>query len=111
MLPAINLNKYGSTVQPGRLNSTQTAQLYYQSLHSDNGKMSNVCAADTVSRRDKAMQELHTWLQQLPADLGKTLLTCNPADILVFMESHWIQQHAGTDMHDGTCIASPAGVN
>ena len=88
MLPAINLHKYGSTVEPGRLNTIQTAQLYYQSLHSANEKISNMWAADTVSRHDKAMQEVHTWLQQLPADLGKTLLTCTPADVLGFMESH-----------------------
>ncbi len=68
-------------------------------------------APETVSRRDKVMQELHLWLLQLPAELGKTLSICTPADILVFMESHWVQQHAGTTMSDGSCIASPAGVN
>ncbi len=73
--------------------------------------MTNMWAPETVSRRDKVMQELHLWLLQLPAELGKTLSICTPADILVFMESHWVQQHAGTTMSDGSCIASPAGVN
>lgn len=27
------------------------------------------------------------------------------------MESHWVQQHAGTTMPDGSCIASPAEIN
>ena len=48
-------------------------------------------AAYIVSRRDIAMQELHTksWLQQLPADLRKTLLalTCTPADILLLRKA------------------------
>ena len=111
MLPAINLNKYGSTVEPERLSDMQATQLYYNSLLSANDKMSNKWAAETVRRRDMTMQELHTWLQQLPASLGKSLMTCSPADVLVFMESHWVNQHTGTDMADGSCIASPAGVN
>ena len=102
-------------------NSAWQAQQYPNSSaslpksHSANKRISNMSAAYIVSRRDKAMQELHTkpWLQQLPADLRKTLLalTCTPADIFVVKESHWIQQHAGTDMPDGSCIASPAEVN
>ena len=71
----------------------------------------NMWEADTVVRRDKAMQELHVWLQQLPASMDKSLLTCSPADILVFMEQFWTKQHAGSTLADGSCIASPAGVN
>lgn len=111
MLPAIHLNKYGSTVEPERLSDMQAAQLYYNSLLSASEKMSNKWAAETTSRRDKTMQELHTWLTQLPLALGKSLMACSPADLLVFMESYWVPHHAGTDMPDGSLIASPGGVN
>lgn len=42
--------------------------------------------AGTVQRRDRAMQEGGQWLQQLPSEWNKTLLTCTPADVVVCME-------------------------
>lgn len=60
------------------------------------------------------MHELHVWLQhtvQLPATMGKSLLTCTPADILVFMEQYWSKQHARTTLAHGSCVVNPAGVN
>ena len=37
--------------------------------------------------------------------------SCSPADLIVFMESHWLARHAGTLLPDGSMIASPSGVN
>ena len=101
MLPAIHLNKYGSTVEPERLNDMQAAQLYYNSLLSASEKMSK-WAAETTSRHDKD----HAGVTHLA-----NTATCPPADLLVLMESYWVPHHAGTDMPDGSLIASPARVN
>ena len=57
------------------------------------------------------MQELDSWLQALPAAWGGNLLTCTPADLVVYFESHWLAQHAGTTLPDGSVIASPSGVS
>ena len=57
------------------------------------------------------MQELHTWIQQLPSQLDKCPMTCTAADILGYMDSHWTKAYPGTHLADGTCIASPAGDN
>ena len=57
------------------------------------------------------MQELSAWLAWLPESMAKGLSTCTPADILVYMESHWLPLHGGTMLPEGTLIASPSGVN
>ena len=38
------------------------------------------------------MQELDSWLEHLPAAtiMQKNLATCTPADLLVYVESHWL---------------------
>ena len=43
--------------------------------------------------------------------MEKDLATCTPADLLVYMESHWLPNHAGTMLPDGSMIASPSGVS
>ncbi len=47
--------------------------------------------------------------QHLPAAKEENLATCTPADLLVYMESHWLPNHAGTMLPDGSVIASPSG--
>ncbi|KAL0021659.1 hypothetical protein WJX77_007737 [Trebouxia sp. C0004] len=73
--------------------------------------MSNVWEPETVRRRQKGMQELDAWLQRMPSSWNRSLQTCSPADILAFMEEHWLKQHHGSTMSDGSSIASPSGVN
>ena len=38
-------------------------------------------------------------------------MTCTPADLVVYLEHHWLAQHAGTVLPDGSLIASPKGVS
>jgi len=74
-----------------------SAQLMYQKgLGSAYSRMQHNWEAATVSRRAKHMQELDSWLEHLPTAMGKNLATCTPADLLVYMESHWLPNHAGT---------------
>ena len=89
-----------------------SAQLMYQKgLGSAYSRMQHNWEAATVSYTAKHMQELDSWLEHLPAAMGKNLATCTPADLLVYMESHWLPNHAGTVLPDGSMIASPSGVS
>ena len=62
-------------------------------------------------RRDRTLQELEQWLSQLPASWGKSLMTCTPADIVTFLESHWLSAHATPRLADDSLIPSPRGLN
>ncbi len=57
------------------------------------------------------MQGLDSWLGLLPAAMEKNLATCTPADLLVYIESHWLPNHAGNLLPDGSMIASFSGVS
>ena len=58
------------------------------------------------------MQELNGWLAMLPVSIGRTLLTCTPADVLVFTDSYFI---GWLPMLAQSCrwlmIASPSGLS
>lgn len=73
--------------------------------------MQNVREAATVARKKKHIQELDSWLGVLPIAMEKSLATCTPADLLVYLKSQWLPNHAGTALQDGTMIASPSGVS
>ena len=94
-----------------RLGPAAAQQMFQSSLVQAQGRVSHNWEVETIQRRNKAMQELDSWLQQLPAQWKKTLLSCTPADIVVYLESHWLAQHAGTILPDGEMIASPKGVS
>ena len=93
------------------MDATAAQQMYLQSLGTAQSRMNHVWEPATVLRRNKQMQELHSWLSRLPASMDKTVMTCTPADLLVFMESHWLAHHAGTELPDGRFVPSPSGVN
>ena len=65
----------------------------------------------TIQRRNKTMQELGQWLSQLPTQGGKSLMTCTAADLIAFLQDHWLEAHAGTTLPNGSLISSPSGVN
>ena len=47
-------------------------------------RVSHSWQAETVQQRNRAMQELDSWPQTLPAERNKTLLSCTPADVVVY---------------------------
>ena len=55
------------------------------------------------------MQELDAWLSQLPAAMQKDWGKCTPADILEYMESHWLAVHGGTVLPDGSLMPHEVG--
>jgi len=113
LLPALHQRAFSSVLpSPAPRLSVSAAQSLY-SVHLDvaRERMSNVWEPETVRRRQKGMQELDAWLQRMPLSWDRNLQTCSPADILAFMEEHWLKQHHGSTLSDGSSIASPSGVN
>ena len=82
-----------------------------KALHSAQATISQAWEANTIQRRDKALQELNEWLSQLPTQWERSLMTCTPADLIAFLQDHWLEAHAGTTLPDGSLISSPSGVN
>ena len=108
----MQLRNFTSPVQSvARLEAAAAQQMFQQSLFQAQARVSHNWEAGTVQWRNRAMQGFGQWLQQLPSEWNKTLLTCTPADVVVYLESHWLAQHAGTTLPDGGMIASPKGVS
>lgn len=38
-------------------------------------------------------------------------MTCTPADLIPFLQDHWLEANAGTTLPDGSLVNSPSGVN
>lgn len=57
------------------------------------------------------MQELDNWRGHLPSAMEKVLATCASADLLVYIQSHWLPNHTSTMLPDGRMIASASGVS
>ncbi len=85
--------------------------MYQNALHSAQDTISQAWEPNTIQRRDGTMQELSQWLSQLPTQCEKSLMTCTPADLIAFLQDHWLEAHAGTTLPDGSIISSPSGVN
>ena len=85
--------------------------MYHNALHSAQATISQAREVNTTQQREKTMQELNEWLSQLPTQWEKSLMTCTPADLIVFLQDHWLEAHAGTTLPDGSFISSPSGVN
>ena len=104
----MQLGAFHTPALPAAHMDAASAQLIFQQgLTQGPARVSNVWEAATVQQRTKAMQELDSWLQQLPASWSKNLMTGE----VVYMESHWLSQHAGSTLPNGAVIASPSGVS
>ena len=85
LLPAMQLRAFSSSAPSAARLDPATAQLMFQhGLSQAQACVSNVWEAATIERRNKAMQELDRWLQNLHVAWGKNLLTCTPADLVVY---------------------------
>jgi len=51
------------------------------------------------------------WLLSLPARWHRRLATATPEDVVVYSETVWLQQHAGSLLPDGSAVALPFGHN
>ena len=114
LLPVINLwqdSLPAQTAPAKQLDSWAAQQMYQKALHSARATISQAWEVNAIQRLDKTMQELNEWLSQLPTQWKKSLMTCTPADLIAFLQDHWLEAHAGTSLPNGSLISSPSGVN
>ena len=92
------------------LASDSAARLYTDSLSAAAVTISHANVDSTVQRRLAVSRELQLWLECLPNDYPRDLTTCRPEEILVFLQSHFIQTHVGSRAPGQPKTASPSGV-
>ena len=69
-------------------------------------------ASITVQNRQRRMQlgtELAEFLSRMPHQ--RSLMTCIPEDLLVFLQLEFLPRHAGIVLPDGDHISAPSSVN
>ncbi len=66
-------------------------------------------AAKTLQQRHKNARELADWLQS--TNIGRTLHSCLPEDIMVYLTTHWLPRHAGTTTKSGHKLAAPGSLS
>ena len=89
-------------------------QLYTSALGQAATVISHATVDATTARRLTLGSELQTWLSSLPSSMGfpNTLQTARPEELLVFMQSSFIREHAGSRLPGSTeLVASPQGVS
>ena len=62
-------------------------------------------------KRDQTLQALAAFLSGPLAGLGRNLLNCTDLDILVFITQHYIPQHSGSQLPDGSVRMAPGSVS
>ena len=92
------------------LASSDAARLNTDSLTAAASIISHANVDSTVQRRLTVSRELQLWLERLPPEYPRNLSTCRPEEILVFMQSHYIQTHVGSRSTGQPLTASPSGV-
>ena len=107
-----NVNNKSIKGTPSRrpLASSDAARLYTNSLTAAAAIISHANVDSTVQRRLTVSRELQMWLERLPPEYPRDLTTCRPEEILVFMQSHYIQAHVGSRSNGQPLTASPSGV-
>ena len=92
------------------LGPDSAARLYQSSLDAAAVTISHANVDATVQRRLAVSRELQLWLEQLPHGYPRTLETCRPEEVLVFLQSHFITTHVGPRVPGRPTTASPSGV-
>ena len=80
---------------PQGLGAASASHLYEQSLTAAALTISHANVDETVQRRLAVSREFQLWLERLPQGYPRTLETCRPEEILVFLQSHFITTHVG----------------
>ena len=93
--------------QPVSLAEAEAA--YNAGLNAAAARAQHSVSAQNRKRRDQLRSELSSFLAALP--YGRTLQTCTPEDLLVYLELVYIPNHAGSQLTDGSIHAAPATIS
>ena len=92
------------------LTSAAADTMYQDALHQTATTAKTSVTAGAKRKRDNVMQELAVFLASLPKEWGKTMGSCTPRDVLVFMITHCIPQHAGSVLESGLHVMAPSSL-
>ena len=96
-----------SSQQPVR--HAQARAIYNAGLDAAAAKAKASVSAQNPKRRSQLRAEVSSFLAAMP--YGRTLQTCTPEYLLVYLEQVYIPQHAGSQLPDGTLIAAPSNIS
>ncbi len=80
-------------MEPGTCQAT-----YLLGLSKAHALQEQSVAAKTLQQRHKNARELADWLQS--TNIGRTLYSCLPEDIMVYLTTNWLPRHAGADCRE-----------
>eukprot|EP00798_Chlamydomonas_sp_ICE-L_P016039 gene16039-biopygen25035 len=105
------LERRTAGVQTGPMSVSAAEALYSRGLEGAMAIMEHQVEPETLARRDAVGEEFAFWMARLPPPFPCDLRTARPEDIVCFMQTHWVQRHAGTKIPGiDRLLASPSGV-
>ena len=98
------------TPQPntGTMDSSTWQATYLLGLNQAQNLQAHSVAPKTLKQRHLNARELADWLHS--TNTGRTLLTCLPEDVMVYLTTHWLPNHAGSATNTSHKIAAPSSL-
>ena len=97
--------------QPAARQSVVASQQYYQTALQRVAKVCKLSVSpDHRRRRELMLQSLSAFLQTELAGLGLDLQNCGPLEVLIFMSEHYVPQHSGSRLPNGSVQMAPNSV-
>ena len=97
--------------QPAARQSVVASQQYYQTAVQRVAKVCKLSVSpDHRRRRELMLQSLSAFLHTELAGLGLDLQNCGPLEVLIFMSEHYVPQHSGSRLPNGSVQMAPNSV-
>ena len=98
------------TPQPntGIMDTSTCHATYLLGLNQAQHLQAHSVAPKTLKQRHQNARELADWLHS--TNTGRTLQTCLPEDVMVYLTTHWLPNHAGSATSTSLKIAAPSSL-
>ena len=109
-LPQPSLCTHDSSPNPqpntGIMDTSTCQATYLLDLKQAQNLQAHSVAPKTLKQHHQNARELADWLHS--TNTGRTLQTCLPEDVMVFLTTHWLPNHAGSATNTSLKIAAPS---
>lgn len=104
-----NMTAANTPTPTTHLMDTSTCQAtYLLGLNQAQHFQAHSVAPKTLKQRHQNARELADWLHS--TNTGRTLHTCLPEDVMVYLTTHWLPNHAGSTTNTHAKIAAPSSL-